>query len=212
MKNVILISGKMRSGKNQFAEYLKDYLQNFGIVKTDLFAKGVKDGAREDFKELQIYLNNFVNELLSDEYDIGDIKLIEKLKTLKISDDNWYEDKTEITRRLLQIYGTEIFRNRVDDDYWVKDVNHRLNYINADYILLTDVRFINEIEELNSINFNTITIRINRNTDLNNSVNEHPSEKELDFYDKFNYTIDNNGSLDDLKTKAIKIADEIIGG
>lgn len=212
MKKVILISGKMRSGKNQFAEYLRDYLQNFGIVKTDLFAKGVKDGAKEDFKELQTYLNNFVDSLLSDEYDIGDVKLIEKLKTLKISDDNWYEDKTEITRRLLQIYGTEIFRNRVDDDYWIKEVNYRLVNTNADYILLTDVRFINEIERLDNTYYESITIRINRNNDLNNSVNEHPSEKELDFYDKFNYTIDNNGSLDDLRLQAIRIADEIIGG
>jgi thymidylate kinase len=230
MKKILLISGKMRSGKNQLADYLKEVLEEKGkIVKTDLFAKGVKDGSKEDFQELQSYLNiysqdlkalmrdvfddicNYVGDrgfdLLPMRYRLNDV--YNKIDSLKIADENWYENKTEITRRLLQIYGTEIFRKRVQDNYWIKQTKKRIIETKADYILVTDVRFPNEIENMYSDKYELFTVRVERKSDSTNTSNEHESEKALDDFKHFVYTVDNNGSLSDLKASAISIISDI---
>lgn len=225
-KKLLLISGKLRSGKNQLADYLKEILESKGKkVELDLFAKGVKDGSKEDFQELQRYLNqftidlkaltrnvfddicNFVGDrgfdLLPMKYRIDQI--YDKIDTLRIKDDNWYEDKTEITRRILQIYGTEIFRKRVQDNFWIKQTKKRVIESKADIVLITDVRFPNEIEGMYSDNYELFTIRVDRKNESTNTVNEHDSETALDEYNHFVYRVDNNGSLTDLKDAAMSI-------
>lgn len=229
-KKLLLISGKLRSGKNQLADYLKEILESKGKkVELDLFAKGVKDGSKEDFQELQRYLNqftidlkaltrnvfddicNFVGDrgfdLLPMKYRIDQI--YDKIDTLRIKDDNWYEDKTEITRRILQIYGTEIFRKRVQDNYWIKQTKKRVIDSKADIVLITDVRFPNEIEGMYSDNYELFTIRVDRKNESTNTVNEHDSETALDEYNHFVYRVDNNGSLIDLKDAAMSIISNI---
>lgn len=227
MKKIcVLLSGKMRSGKNQLADYLKEILESKGKkVELDLFAKGVKDGSKEDFQELQRYLNqftidlkaltrnvfddicNFVGDrgfdLLPMKYRIDEI--YNKIDSLKIKDENWYEDKTEVTRRILQIYGTEIFRKRVQDNFWINQTKKRVIESKADIVLITDVRFPNEIEGMYSDNYELFTIRVDRKNESTNTVNEHDSETALDEYDNFVYRVDNNGSLTDLKDAAQSI-------
>ena len=65
-KFVIMLSGRMRSGKNQFATYLEAELKSFDIsVRQDLFAKDLKDGCKEDFKALAHVLASIRAELIS---------------------------------------------------------------------------------------------------------------------------------------------------
>ena len=53
MKYVLLLSGKINSGKNQYAEYLIEELENKGArVTQDLFAKDLKQYCSEDFEGL----------------------------------------------------------------------------------------------------------------------------------------------------------------
>ncbi len=59
--------------------------------------------------------------------------------------------------------------------------------------LVTDVRFENEAEAIKERG--GILLRINRNVD----TGTHPSETSLDDY-KFDYTISNKGSMEDLVT------------
>ena len=66
MKKVILVSGKLRSGKNQFAEYLRQsYELNKISIRQDLFAKTLKDSCREDFKPLIRDINEMATNLKS---------------------------------------------------------------------------------------------------------------------------------------------------
>ena len=63
-KIVILISGKIKSGKNQLADFMKEYFEKQNLkVSSDYFAKAVKDGCKEDFKKLADELNNYVIDL-----------------------------------------------------------------------------------------------------------------------------------------------------
>ena len=106
-------------------------------------------------------------------------------------------------RELLQKFGTAI-RNEVCDDFWVKvclkDYSESQNWI------ISDVRFKSEIEGIKQ--FNNITLRINN---PNAGAGNHVSEVDLDDY-KFDYVINNNGSLEDLlfKVKEFCLINKII--
>ena len=63
--------------------------------------------------------------------------------------------------------------------------------------IVTDCRFPNEAESINQKN--GIVIRVN--SDRCNNEDKHPSETALDDYDKFNYVIENNGTLEELLYK-----------
>jgi uncharacterized protein YozE (UPF0346 family) len=217
-KKVILISGKMRSGKNQFAEYLKQQFRSKSFsTKEDLFAKDLKDGCKKDFKALSTYLNDQVTRILSllsindtvfKEYNA---QVKEEVKKLIIKDENWYENKTEMTRLLLQLYGTEIFRNRVDENHWVNQVKNRAIATDKDIYIVTDTRFTNEIEGMYSeADYDLITIRINRPMDRKGSENQHKSETGLDRYKNWNYVIHNNKDLKHLQKCSRTVAIDII--
>lgn len=220
MKHIFLISGKLRSGKNQFADYVKEIAESKGMtVNTDLFAKSLKEWCNEDFRALTDYLNQILELTIFDfmvfqkSYNIKNIDIpITRLKELITKDENWYENKNPITRILLQTYGTEIFRKRVDQDWWVKQLKNRVLQSNSDITLITDVRFPNEIECFKKDipkDFTVTTIRINRNLNREAGFNEHESEKALDNYNEFDYVIDNNGTLEDLKEGAKELISRI---
>ncbi len=213
-KIVILISGKIKSGKNQLADFMKEYFEKQNLkVSADYFAKAVKDGCKEDFKKLADELNNYVIELkrvIISKYNYINEILDSKIDELKISDENWYENKTFITRTILQLYGTEIFRNRVDSDYWVKQVKDKCEKSDSDIILVTDTRFPNEITEMYSDNYDLITIRLLRDINKDKSKN-HYSETALDDWNEWTYIIDNKrNSLKSFQKQVIMVAEDIL--
>jgi hypothetical protein len=222
MKKVILISGKIHRGKNQFAEYLNEELIKKNLkVSSDLFARSLKDGCKEDFRKLTNVLDNISEEIKTkinlwiDQRQLilhGDaiVKDLEKsINKLIIKDENWYENKTDITRNILQLYGTEIFRKRVDENWWVKQVKNRCIASNDDIIIVTDCRFPNEITEMLCDDYETITIRINRNINTNEQTDFHDSETALDNWQCWDYIVDNNSNLIELRGSATVIANEL---
>jgi len=96
-------------------------------------------------------------------------------------------------RDLLQKIGTDAIRDNVHENAWVNALMSQ--YKEGDNWLITDVRFPNEanaIEERGGI-----LVRLNRKSDVVINVN-HPSETALDDYDKFDFIIENNGTIDEL--------------
>jgi len=80
--------------------------------------------------------------------------------------------------------------------------------------LITDMRFPNELEAVTSRK--GLTIRVNRTyqglmNEINKSTKEHPSETALDDV-TFDYTIENNGTIEDLinEVKGILIKEKIL--
>ena len=209
MKKLILISGKMRSGKNAFADMVNEIIKDKYNVVFDLFAKDLKDGVWEDFYALHTFIYQQYWKLPKEIRD--------QFSWMNVKKDDFYENKSAYGRLLLQIYGTEIFRNRVDDNWWVKQVFDRWcayfsnkEILNGAYIV-TDVRFPNEINYFSQLMCPLVTVRVNR-TDKDNVFNsEHFSEVALDEYAKFDYVIDNNGTLEDLKKKAEEFCEKVFG-
>jgi hypothetical protein len=99
-------------------------------------------------------------------------------------------------REFLQHFGTDIVR-KIESNAWTHSTIKRIVQEDPNIAVISDVRFPNEVEEIQ--NNGGIVIRLTRTIEKS----QHDSEKQLDRenYDwkKFNFIIDNdNGSIDDL--------------
>jgi hypothetical protein len=220
MKHVILLSGKLRCGKNTTGEFLEKHFKAKGLkVESDFFAHDLKHGCKNDFRLITDYLNDFAeklktvfntyNDLAGENSQVVDA-ITNIIDSIKTKDQNFFEDKTDISRRLLQIYGTEIFRNRVDPNYWANQVKNRAVSSTADVVIVTDTRFPNELEAFDDITDKDLivhTIRIERNLSTGDSVNQHISETALDDYPNWSFIVDNNGTLGNLDDNSFAITE-----
>jgi len=219
MKKVILISGRMQNGKNTFANFLQEKFEKLNFkVSQDYFAKDLKNICKNDFQKLTIVLDSIADEIKSQIGLFVDLrqlilapsilnKINENVDKLKIKNENWFNDKTPITRSLLQIVGTDIIKKRVDDNYWVKQVKDRCIASNDDIIIVTDCRFPNEITEMICDEYETVVIRINRDINTQELIASHDSETALNDWKEFDFIVENNGSLEDLKASATSVVD-----
>ena len=118
-------------------------------------------------------------------------------------------------RELLQRLGTEAMRDGLHENVWVNALmcdykGPKMSEYNPSNWIITDMRFPNEMEAV--VERKGITIRVNRNNGTRAiDINPHPSETSLDDAE-FNYTIENDGSIDDLieKVRQILITEKII--
>lgn len=117
---------------------------------------------------------------------------------------NYYDEnnfKKQMTvREFLQKLGTDTMRDGLHENVWVnafwvdyidQKPNDKFSNIEYPNWIITDVRFPNEAESV--MDHGGILIRVNRDVDTGN----HPSETGLDDWE-FEYTIDNNGTIEDL--------------
>lgn len=122
-------------------------------------------------------------------------------------------DNTMSMGELFQIIGNGL-REIVDEDVWLDSLFNNLK--STDLIVITDVRYPNEVKEIERrggvvirINGDPIGIRESIRTGKSSDKRDlnAPSETSLDSHE-FNYVIENNGTLEDLHRKV----DNIIKG
>lgn len=185
MSKFIGFSGKKGSGKNTAADMLSDYLASNKLSSYHVsFAHTLKSTCINLFglnPELVFGDDNDKNTLTNVMWD-----------NLPLEIRNKYSRSGSMTvREVLQVVGTDIFRNMFDNDIWVKAAFNGLP--DCDYIIFTDVRFPNEANAIKAKNGKVI--RINRPS---NAVDVHISETALDNYE-FDLIISNTGTLLDLE-------------
>lgn len=95
-----------------------------------------------------------------------------------------------------------------NSDIWIQAFNKRFSKsFKKTVVLVTDVRFRNEFDYLKRLGF--YQIRIYRDEIIKgNHISETNQDSIRD--DEFDYVINNNGSLDDLKEQVKKIVDMIV--
>lgn len=176
---IIGISGKKGSGKDTFAQFLKEGLEKqLGkTVKVDSFAANLKQCCAILSGQ---YSCVFYNQNLKDE----------KANFLSLTN-----------RELMQKFG-DLTRS-IDKDIWVKSLFNKYLDNPPEYLIVPDVRFKNEAEHIKKLDGILIRIESDRVKEDN-----HISEIELDNYSKFDLEISNNKSLtlEELKSKANKAA------
>jgi hypothetical protein len=145
MAKVIGFTGSIGSGKDTAA----DYLCNFHEFKRDSFASTLKDAVAAVF--------NWDRELLE-----GRTKASREWREQR---DAWWSERLgmPITPRwVLQNWGTEVCRIGFHDDIWIASLENKLRQTTDD-IVISDVRFPNEIRSIK--NQNGIMVRVKRGPD-----------------------------------------------
>lgn len=160
-------------------------------------AKSGKDVAADIIKEK--YNNDRVIELKYADL----LKYYTKLIT------NWNGREETKPREMLQTIGDEV-KNNEGQDFFVDETIKNIEVLKhfAKVIVISDVRYINEIEKVKQKYDDVVTIRIvkpNFDNGLTEAEKNHSSETALDKYDKFDYIITNDGTIDELKRKITKI-------
>lgn len=214
---VIAVTGKLQNGKDTFGNFIKEKLDGVEVVS---FAHKLKEFAEKDFDILAKQVNFQIDELfakLDSKWYIKFIPFVSKfikseLEDWKITSDKWYENKNFITRSILQIYGTDIMRKRVDDNFWIdKTISYidNLKSKGVKYVVITDNRFNNEIEKLKDKYDDVSVVNVVKSNVVEGIESTHESENSLD-PDLFTHIIDNDTTLEELEKKADSYIKSII--
>lgn len=179
MKKVVLINGKARSGKDTSARIMARILKENGYTVEILsFAEPLKqviaDTFNITFDELEKFKNN------PTEFSV---------QTRTSSD-----KKVHVTdfRTILQRFGTEGMKPVFGNDVWARLAMEKAKYLNVDFVLIPDFRFLIESHRALSYVANdwfTVSF-VNVYSNLVNSSDTHSSETELNEFD-FDYYISN---------------------
>ena len=149
----------------------------------------------------------------------------ERSREFRETVDPWWSERfgRDITPRLmLQIVGTESMRMCIHDDFWIACLEKRIAERvkgGIDYVI-TDVRFPNEIDAIHRMGGKVIEIHrgdppdwyyqavMYNNKQTNIRPNKHHSEWAWMGY-KIDYTITNNGSLEDLESDVVLMLESL---
>ena len=130
---------------------------------------------------------DYVKErLISDGRSVECINFKDPLLALALSI-GWDGKKDEKGRLLLQRLGTDVVRECIDTNYWVKRWSERVAACHTLVVLVDDVRFQNEAEAIK--NFNSILVRV-ITPDQDGEIDNHPSEAGINpFYVDVTYNM-----------------------
>lgn len=125
---------------------------------------------------------------------------------------SWDGNDENKPRALLQELGTDIIRNTIDKNFFINRIIEDIKVYSKffDIIIIGDARFPEEIDYIKNEFKNVISVHINRK-DMNLLTKEekkHVTETALDNYKRYDYEINNDGSIEDLKTKLEEIIKE----
>jgi len=210
MKNIILVNGKKRSGKDTFSELLSEkgfykfaFADSIKEIVCDTLNIDVEtlDDYKNSEKEFEIDFEEFktrlIKKLLSiakiNNYKTDRIKQFD-IKTLNIYTSNY--TKINIRLFLQQLNVTKYLFN--DNGVWVKHALKKIEESEAKDIVISDFRFLDEYELMKKLNFNIICIKIIGKNYYEKDNLSHISETELNDF-QFDYHINNtiwySGSL-----------------
>lgn len=127
-------------------------------------------------------------------------------------------------REWLQWIGSEMGREMVNQDVWLNRLLERVDSTAAESVVVTDVRFKNELEGLqdlakarkesgvSSIEFRFVKIRLKRPGYENNLDHASESEQKTIPDDFFDEVVTNDGTARDLESKARVVAKKYLAG
>ena len=168
-------------------------------MKVILISGKAGSGKDEVAKLLKMYLGNAVIT-----------KLAKYIKLFAAEMTDWDGKEDDKPRTFLQEMGDNL--RLLDKNFLTKRMVEDLKLYEKfyDYVIISDVRLVNEIEYIKANYLNVVTIRVNAKDStrkLTDTEKEHITETELDNYNNFDYVIENDFK-DDLKDEV----KEILGG
>ena len=185
---IIGVCGLIGSGKGTVSDIL---VEEHGFKKIS-FADSLKDAVAAVF--------SWDRELLEGDTDVS--------RMWRETKDTWWADRLGIPdltpRLILQLWGTEVCRTGFHNDIWIASLERKLRS-NTNYVI-PDTRFPNEVDLIKKIGGEIWCVK--RGPDpkwfvqyqLGGSPPNHIHSSEWEWArSKFNKTLENDRTLDDLK-------------
>ena len=185
---ILGIRGKKGVGKNFVAEVLERTLSS--------------SGAKVEFMAFAVPLK----EMLVEPFGLDRSKLFGNVddKEETITGYSWDKIPASIRskefvgrtgpmtyRDMLKFVGTDIMRQFFDTQIWVKAMCRGINRSSADVILITDVRFPNELSMVRDYGGRIMRIKGTQRARTTLKEDEHPTENALDGFLEDDYVIEN---------------------
>jgi hypothetical protein len=201
---IVGICGWIGSGKDT----VSDYLVNFHEFRRESFAATLKDAVSSVFGWDRTLLEGRTKEAREWREQI----------------DPWWAERLDMPtltpRWVLQYWGTEVCRQGFHDDIWIASLEYKL-LKSKDNVVISDCRFPNEISALKKAGGKIVWVKrgelpswyqtaLLANQGSNVALNEmkmlkiHSSEWAW-LGNDFDFEIDNNGTIDELYSKIVKV-------
>lgn len=201
---IFSISGKKLAGKDTAASFLKGF-------KRYAFADYLKEGCSEAF---QLPLGMFHDQKLKEEpfdtpitlcyWQLNEIAKAFDIDPTEEFFQVGFAQQMTSPRHLLQFVGTDLIRKTIKDSFWIDATVEKLRKEPCN-VFLSDARFDNERKLLKSLG--GILVLVKRG---NSSQDGHVSENDLGNDEDYDYVIENNGTLEELKEKVEKLQDLLV--
>ena len=126
----------------------------------------------------------------------------------------WDGSEETKPRELLQILGTEVIRSKIDQKFFIRKIIDDIKVYSYffDVITISDVRAKDELIDVTNEFSKVISININRpnfDNGLTLEQKKHFTEVDLDDFNNFDYKINNDGTLYNLKDKIYEMVGEV---
>lgn len=146
----------------------------------------------------------------SHQYDILNLQYSSYVKEYAKKISNWDGSEETKPRELLQQLGTNIIRDKIDEAFFVKKLIDDIKVYSFffDVLTISDARFKLEVDVPKENFDDVVVIRVNRpnfDNGLTEEQKKHRTETDLDDYENYDYVIENDGNLEELNKKIIKI-------
>ena len=162
---------------------------------------------------------NTVADLIKEYYENQNLKVINDSYAYYIKDyakriSNWDGNENTKPRELLQQLGTNLIRQNIDRLFFINRMIEDLKGFSYfyDIITISDGRFEEELDLIKNKFDNVILIKVDRpyfDNGLTQEQKNHPTETSLDNYNKFDYIIENDSTIENLKEKVNQILKEV---
>lgn len=127
----------------------------------------------------------------------------------------WNGKEDTKPRSLLQQLGTDIIRKNIDNMFFIKRIIGDIMVYSyyCDVITISDARLPEEINSIYNSFKNVVRVNVTRpgfNNNLNAKEKKHLTETALDNYHDYDYDIVNDGTIEELNEKIIKMVNEVL--
>ena len=127
---------------------------------------------------------------------------------------NWDGAEDTKPRDLLQRIGTEVIRNTIDKDFFIKRILEDIEVYSHffDVITISDARFHREFDKIRKKFPEAYCVHVTRPnyvSRLTAKQKAHATEAEVDTYPKYDYELVNDGTLEDLEKRVKKLMKEV---
>ncbi len=194
---IVGFSGRLQAGKDTAGYRLVD---KYGFRRIS-FAEALKRDTAAKFRRTLKAHFRMIDARLKKLDDEG--KVSEAAWDGKLHDALWI-NRDEVTRAMLQEVGTDVYR-AIDPDWWIKRWHDEVTKVDNGHVVVTDVRFVNEAEAI--LSRSGVLIRIERPSLQAGSsdAQTHESENGLKGWTRWNETLVNDCTVEDLWTKIDKL-------